>query len=704
MTLAEQLRKTYQQAGKEVQKKMDTFWKKHEAKAKRLLKDVQKGKITEEDYKKWLSGQVFIGKRWQEKKDDITQVYVQADEKARRIINGTNKNEFVRFANRQGNEIKSHVAGYSFDLYDKHTVERLLRTDPKMLPEWRIDEPKDYTWNAKRVQNSVMQGIIQGESIPQIAKRLEEGLATDNNRKMNLFARTAITGAQNAGRMERLHEAVGMGVKVKKKWLATMDDRTRDAHADLDGQEVDIDEKFRVTEKGQTYEIDFPGDPNADPSMTYNCRCTLVYVYPEHQQLPAERLAYETDESGNRKSSLVKDQTYREWKGKEPLARPEGAKAPGKLDINAAVDALPRYKDPRQRDYFDDENWKQNQLESVDKETADRLEKLYQSFTDADDAKFKEAVVKVSDLKTSQEYVDAKKLKEMLESYDGQTITGAATDDDNGIRVFKVDGEYIVIDGNHRANAALLQGQDDIKVMVYDVSAKEPKYEAQAEPASITPRPDIGETKKFQESRSVDEYFRGSIYESQLGGINRTRGYGVREEDGKPATKWQKSLTFDQTNAIERYTGNDYEPLNNFLRGIWDKEEARDNLTGDYSLNKEIGLIDAGIKKFDLKEPITVYRTCEREFIDRLQEGSIFHDEGYGSTSLLPIPVASGDVHMEIDVPAGKGVGAYLEGVSWKEGEEFEFLLARGADYYVEKKEIREDGVYVKVSIAGFTR
>lgn len=474
MTLAEQLRETYQQAGKEVQKKMDTFWKKHEAKAKRLQADVKKGKITEEDYKKWLSGQVFIGKRWQEKKDDITQVYVQADEKARRIINGTNKNEFVRFANRQGQEIKSHVAGYSFDLYDKHTVERLLRTDPKMLPEWRIDEPKDYTWNAKRVQNSVMQGIIQGESIPQIAKRLEEGLATDNNHKMNLFARTAITGAQNAGRMERLHEATEMGVKVKKKWLATLDDRTRDAHADLDGQEVDIDEKFRVTVKGQTYEIDFPGDPNADPSMTYNCRCTLVFVYPEHQQLPADRIAYETDESGNRKSGTVKEHTYREWKGKEPLARPEGTKAPAKLDINAAVDALPRYKDPRQRDYFDDENWKQNQLKSVDKETADRLEKLYQSFTDADDAKFKEAVVKVSDLKTSQEYVDAKKLKEMLESYDGQTITGAATDGDNGIRVFKVDGEYIVIDGNHRANAALLQGQDDINVMVYDVSAKEP--------------------------------------------------------------------------------------------------------------------------------------------------------------------------------------------------------------------------------------
>ena len=70
----------------------------------------------------------------------------------------------------------------------------------------------------------------------------------------------------------------------------------------------------------------------------------------------------------------------------------------------------------------------------------------------------------------------------------------------------------------------------------------------------------------------------------------------------------------------------------------------------------------------------------------------------------MPIPVASGDVHFEIDVPAGKGNGAYVEGLSMQEGSEFEFLLARGADYYISSIEEREDGIYVKASIAGFTR
>ena len=314
MGLAESLKETYSRAAAEVRKKTDSFLARHKAKAERLLKQVQEGKISEKEYKDWLNGQVFIGKRWKEKLDDITQTYVDADEKARKIINGTNKNEFVRFANIQGNDIKNHVAGYSFDVYDKHTVERLLKEDPKMLPEWKINEPKDYRWNYTRVKNEITQGIIQGESIPDIAKRLSSGLATDNKKKMTLFARTAITGAQNAGRMERLHEAKGMGVQVKKKWLATLDKRTRDAHAELDGQEVDVDEKFKVTVDGKEYEIDYPGDPNADPSMTYNCRCTLTYVYKGFSK-SGERRDNETDE-------IVKPTTYRAWRDKTAESKP----------------------------------------------------------------------------------------------------------------------------------------------------------------------------------------------------------------------------------------------------------------------------------------------------------------------------------------------------------------------------------------------
>ena len=85
-------------------------------------------------------------------------------------------------------------------------------------------------------------------------------------------ARTAVTAAENAGRMDSYHAAEKMGIKLRKRWLSTLDGRTRHAHAILDGQTVDVDKPFKVDGR----EIRFPGDPQAAPYLVYNCRCSLV--------------------------------------------------------------------------------------------------------------------------------------------------------------------------------------------------------------------------------------------------------------------------------------------------------------------------------------------------------------------------------------------------------------------------------------------
>ena len=213
----------------------------------------------------------------------------------------------------------------------------------------------------------------------------------------------------------------------------------------------------------------------------------------------------------------------------------------------------------------------------------------------------------------------------------------------------------------------------------------------------------IASSFRFESTKEADEYFRGETYKAQLGGINKRRGYGVREDDTRPATKWYNSLTFNQTNAITDYTGEQYQPINNYLRDIWTKKEAEGQYYGHDTLTKEIKNIDAALKKSKLDKTITVYRTVEREFLDKLKVGGTFHDDGYGSTSIQPLPVASGDVHMEIVVQKGKGVGAYVDGLSYKEGEEFEFLLARGADYYVAEIDKRKDGTHIKAVVTGYS-
>lgn len=171
-----------------------------------------------------------------------------------------------------GAGIESAVQGYSFELVDANTVKNLATKDETLLPYKSIDGRKDVRWNTQAVNSEVLQGIIQGESIPNIAKRLRN--VTDMNRASAIRnARTATTGAENRGRMDMLRSAKEKGINAKKVWLATSDNRTRDAHAELDGEEMNIDEPF-VNELG---EIMFPGDPAADPGNVYNCRCTLTY-------------------------------------------------------------------------------------------------------------------------------------------------------------------------------------------------------------------------------------------------------------------------------------------------------------------------------------------------------------------------------------------------------------------------------------------
>ena len=309
--LAKDIDRIYRQAAREVRQKLKDFTEHHKAKNALLKKRVKEGTLSEEAYKNWLKGQVFQSEQWKRKLDDIVKVYRNADEKAREIVGGTSKNIFCEAANYTAFSIEKDLMGaISFNLYDKKTVERLIKDNPKMLPEWKINEQKDYVWNEKRVQNAVAQGIIQGESIAQIGNRLTGELATSNAKKMNLFARTAFTGAQNAGRIDRLHDAEEMGIEVKKKWLASLDDRTRDAHADLDGDEVPVDEPFHSI----LGPIMYPGDPTADPANVYNCRCTLTYVYPKYQHLQQNHQRY--DREARKDIDYV---TYKEWqRAKQP--------------------------------------------------------------------------------------------------------------------------------------------------------------------------------------------------------------------------------------------------------------------------------------------------------------------------------------------------------------------------------------------------
>lgn len=229
---------------------------------------VEAGTLSKQEYDNWLNGQVFTSRQWKDKVDSVATSLLYANQQANDIVEGKKRAVFGENATFQAYSFE-HDAGMdlSFGVYDIATVTRLIKEQPELLPRKVVNGVKDKAWNRTKIANCVTQGIIQGESIQRIAERIARDTASQNMDAMVRYARTAMTGAQNAGRMEMLHEAQGMGIKVKKKWLATLDSRTRDAHRNLDGQVQEVDYPFQ-SDLGP---IDYPGDFHAHPANVWNC-------------------------------------------------------------------------------------------------------------------------------------------------------------------------------------------------------------------------------------------------------------------------------------------------------------------------------------------------------------------------------------------------------------------------------------------------
>ena len=246
----------------------DQFIKQDEKKRK-LVAD---GKLSEDEYLQWRKNKILYSKRFVTLQGQITGELARVNQTAAAYINDQLPDVYALNYNYVGKGVQRAVKGYSFTLIDANTVKRLATKTDGLLPKRKVDVPKDKLWNAKKMRTQVLQGILQGESMDKIADRMQT--VTDMNGVSAIRnARTMVTGAENAGRIDMMHKAATDGVIMRKRWIATTDSRTRDWHRDLDGKEVDMDEPFH----NDFGDIMFPGDPTADGANVYNCRCALGY-------------------------------------------------------------------------------------------------------------------------------------------------------------------------------------------------------------------------------------------------------------------------------------------------------------------------------------------------------------------------------------------------------------------------------------------
>lgn len=333
--LEKRINEEYAQAEREIEEKTADYFKRFQTKDKKWRSWVKQGVKTEKEYQDWRFGQMAVGDRWEQLKQTISSDYHNSNNIAKKIAYEMAKDVYAENYNYSTYQIETGLGlDTGFTLYDHDAVERILRDDPSLLPEpgkkvsSLIAAGLDERWNKQLIQSAVIQGILQGETIPKLATRLADSVGDKNRKSAIRNARTMMTGAENAGRVDSYKRAQNMGIDLKQEWVAVLDGRTRHEHRLLDGQVRKVGEPFEV--EGMT--IRFPGDPTAPARLVYNCRCTLI----------SQLKGFEIDSTKYRQDPDFEGMTYKEWKNAK--ARSNSITLPEEKAENIKMSYISKYR------------------------------------------------------------------------------------------------------------------------------------------------------------------------------------------------------------------------------------------------------------------------------------------------------------------------------------------------------------------------
>lgn len=134
-----------------------------------------------------------------------------------------------------------------------------------------------------RINADLAVSILRGDSILDASRRIGRSLGSRGttfgaiSNRAETIARTEILRAYSVAQQASLRQMADYVPKLRKQWIASLDDRVRPTHRRAHGQTRDWDEPFTVDGE----ELMYPRDPGGSPGNTINCRCVSVPVLPE---------------------------------------------------------------------------------------------------------------------------------------------------------------------------------------------------------------------------------------------------------------------------------------------------------------------------------------------------------------------------------------------------------------------------------------
>ncbi len=304
----------YSASHKKIQSKMLKFAKGIDGKASELLKAIKEAKTeaeqkaTKNAYLQYFKKEVVKSKAFKDLSAQIALDLFNTNTEASAYINSQTPEIYALNYNWINQQLSKDIPNFvSQQITSKEADEY------GDLTKQAVSKAKDTKWNEGNIKKSVIVGASLLLGANAIMKRSAK-LTVDKNRNSATMHKSGMgTDAENKARLDGMYRSEDMGNEMTKIWIATLDNRTRDSHAMLDGASVPLDDVF---DNG----LERPRDPSGDPAEICNCRCSLKYGVG--QTMGKTRSARYGDVSGSyKKSSSFKDtqseeianMSYGEW-------------------------------------------------------------------------------------------------------------------------------------------------------------------------------------------------------------------------------------------------------------------------------------------------------------------------------------------------------------------------------------------------------
>lgn len=284
-------------------------------------------RAAKKSYNNWRMNQFMSGKQWENVKVKVANILGKAESFVEKLVNDHIKTIYAAGYNTTLFDFETGtLVDTTLPIYTQLSIQYILKNNPSLLPVYNQNSLLNQARNRQKLNSVIIQGIINGESIPKLAKRIQK--VTNSNYKAAIrTARTASGAAMNKGKLLGFKAISDMGFNIRKQWVSTLDNRTRHEHRLLMGQTVKLGEPFKIN----GYELSYPCDPTAikknpstalgtqqavdiieaAPEMIYNCRCVIVGIL-EGFEKTIEDFDYQTNPKLN-------GMTLDEWRNAKPV-------------------------------------------------------------------------------------------------------------------------------------------------------------------------------------------------------------------------------------------------------------------------------------------------------------------------------------------------------------------------------------------------